>query len=254
VKLCVPTQRDKPLTPGAQRSAIEDFSHAARKRLLTLLQMVDRDTPLPLFVTLTYPMTWPDDPAEWKRHLDNFSKWMGRHYPSSSAVWKLEPQKRGAPHFHLLVWGAGFIPHRDVAEAWYKIVGSGDPNHLAAGTEVRRVETRNGVAYYAGKYLAKTDTPFQGVGRFWGIHRRSNLPITPPDKETVTMSEAVQMVRWARRALKAKGVRRTWRGSVTLFTEAPGQWAVLLHRLRAGKVGKKAGCAVMDRKISQKTC
>src|SRR5690606_1419342 len=54
-------------------------------------------------VTLTYPRHWPTDPRSWKKHLDAWRKRMQRAWGRLPAVWKLEPQRRGAPHFHLLV-------------------------------------------------------------------------------------------------------------------------------------------------------
>ena len=84
---------------------------------------------------------------------------------SASAIWKLEPQQRGAPHFHLLVWGICFSASSapcpncspiyrpplfpTAVPRWFEIVGNNDPRHLAAGTRVEAVRSRNGVMRYA---------------------------------------------------------------------------------------------------------
>src|SRR5205823_1017705 len=129
------------------RGQINGFSFAARRRLLRLCAEVDRRECrlLPLFVTLTYPSVWPADPADWKRQLDRFFHRLKRGWPDAAAIWRLEFQRRGAPHFHLLVFGLEFLPATWVAAAWYEIVGSGDLKHLQAGTQVVRVKSWRGV-------------------------------------------------------------------------------------------------------------
>jgi len=167
--------------PASRRGAITGFSAAARKRLIDLVASIKKSHAdgLPLFITLTYPAAWPADAAVWKAHLDAWLKRLDREFTGLSAIWKMEFQSRGAPHFHLLVFGARWIDAKWVARTWYEVVGSGDERHLMAGTEVRRVKSWKGVMFYASKYLAKK-TLEQGVsnpGRFWGVYRRERLPI-----------------------------------------------------------------------------
>jgi hypothetical protein len=56
-----------------------------------------------------------------------------REFSGCSAIWKLEPQKRGAPHFHLLVWGIAFLHYQRLARRWFEIVGSNDPRTSPLG-------------------------------------------------------------------------------------------------------------------------
>jgi hypothetical protein len=171
----------RPNQVASARGPITRFSAAARKRLVELLASINqgRTARLPLFVTLTYPGVWPDDPGTWKRHLDSWCKRLARRFTRTSAVWKLEFQSRGAPHFHLLVFGPGWINAGWLARTWYETVGSGDPRHLVAGTQVVRVKSWRGVMFYAAKYLGKVgqDRSLVGVGRFWGVVGREFLPI-----------------------------------------------------------------------------
>jgi hypothetical protein len=134
---------------------------------------------MPLFITLTYPAVWPSEPAVWKRHLDTWLKRLEREYVGLAAIWKLEFQARGAPHFHLLVFGTRWISAKWCARSWYEVVESGDERHLLAGTEVKRIRSWRGVMSYASKYLAKktSENLPEMVGRFWGVHRRDRLPV-----------------------------------------------------------------------------
>jgi hypothetical protein len=174
---CIP----RPAQKYAPRGVIKGFSAASRKRLIELMASINRSAVrwMPLFVTLTYPAIWPDDPKVWKEHLDTFLKRVERKYVGLSAVWKLEFQQRAAPHFHIILFGARWLDAHWVARAWYAAVGSGDHRHLQAGTEVKRVRSWRGVMSYASKYLAKkTQENIPAFpGRFWGIFGRAHLPI-----------------------------------------------------------------------------
>lgn len=160
-----------------KRGRISEFTKKSRLRLMREMSKMRRDA-LPVLVTLTYPAVYPDNPKIWKRHLDNFLKRLQRKYPNISGVWKLEPQKRGAPHFHLLVWGAPYLGLLHcVALMWFQVVGSGDEKHLRAGTRVEQVKSQRGVMFYASKYLGKEITVDWGcAGRFWGKFGKESLP------------------------------------------------------------------------------
>lgn len=163
---------------GGVRGKVKAFTSASRKRMLDFLRSLNRDTcKLPLFVTLTYPGQYPEEPQKWKRDLDTFKKALRRRYPAAWGPWKLEPQRRGAPHFHLLVFGVDRIGKAWLSNTWYRIVGSGDERHLRAGTQVAKIASWRGVTSYAAKYMGKELDWLpaewsEGVGRWWGIHNR----------------------------------------------------------------------------------
>lgn len=165
---------------GGTRGEIVAFSRAARKRLLTFFNQLDLNKVdvKPLFITLTYPCVYPKDGATHKAHLHAFIKRLLRRYPSAAIIWKLEYQRRGAPHYHLLCFNIPFIPFAFVADSWYACVASGLEEHRRAGTQVQRIRSWNGVLAYAAKYLAKVGEPNGAAspGRFWGIANRDALP------------------------------------------------------------------------------
>lgn len=169
-------------TLGGQRGEVRGFTKASRHRMLQFLQTVDREKcGMPLFVTLTYPGKWPGDPRRWKRDLEVWLARLKRAHPAAWAVWRLEPQRRGAPHYHLLVFGLLMLAKEWLSRSWFEVVGSGDERHLRAGTQVQRVESWRRVIGYAAKYLAKEVSELpkawqHGVGRWWGIHRRKLAP------------------------------------------------------------------------------
>jgi len=219
---------------GAERGAIKGFSDASRRRLMYAIGSIKRDAELPAFITLTYPDQFPD-PETSKKHLATFFKRLKRAFPGHGSIWKLEPQERGAPHYHLLTWGCDLQELRDfVPGAWFDIAGGGDNLHLLWHTGqlgngnvhcVQQVRTFHGVMRYASKYLGKTfEVSGWGdkwTGRYWGIVNRQNILFGELVREEVTEKSALDMMRYQRRF---SGLRRFRSNkSLTIFCDAD-QW------------------------------
>lgn len=166
---------------GGVRGEITGFSRASRKRLLELAARLDVSGVIrPKFITLTMRAIVP--PAVAKRWLDSWFKRLRRLCPAASAIWRLEFQKRGSPHFHLLVFG---LPHWDKLElqrAWGEIINESRPF-----TRIDAVRHGvRGVITYAAKYMGKVPGVRSGLdnvtyltGRLWGVHNRAALPVFP---------------------------------------------------------------------------
>lgn len=200
-----------------QRGDVHEFSRKSRQRLAFIA--ANTDVKFLTMITLTYPGEYSTDGRQVKANLKAFLEWLTRdlgHRPSY--LWFIEFQERGAPHFHILlawelprVWVNDVITvngrqierkvrnqaNRDaikafrfrVSASWYRIVGSGDARHLAAGTKVERVRKVDGAAHYAVKYAAKmrqkkVPKDYQNVGRFYG-YSRDVVPV-PRQEHRVT--------------------------------------------------------------------
>lgn len=195
--------------PDAPRRTITEWSRKSRAAMCRTFAELDY-TPLvesgrvPAMVTLTYPGDWEavaPDGASVKRHMVLWRKRFQREWDEPARyIWKLEFQRRGAPHIHL--WMAP--PHgvgrsgrkfRDwLSQEWADIVGHPDAEqrarHLLAGTAV---DILNGLRACDPKrlaiYFTKHSSPNQlgdkeyqhvvpdawrqpgrGPGRFWGVH------------------------------------------------------------------------------------
>lgn len=155
-------------------------------------------------VTLTYPGDWETvapGGASVKRHMVLWRKRFQREYGEPARyIWKLEFQRRGAPHIHLWMAppmspgrsGRGFAQW--LSETWAQIVDHPDPvqkaRHRLAGTGI---DVRNGLKACDPKRLAIYFTkhsspnlhgdkeyqhivpdlwrqPGRGPGRFWGVY------------------------------------------------------------------------------------
>lgn len=181
-----PWVREKP-----PRGVIAYLSKSSVRRLDHALRCMEPYCKV--LVDLTYPSEFPWDGRVVKNHLNRLLKWLVRqgveHY-----LWCLEFQARGAPHFHIIC--DYFVDKGLVAEAWYRIVSSGDAKHLAAGTRVSSVRSKGGLLHYFQKYIKKQgqkEVPpeYVSVGRFWGY---DNGLCKPQESITYTSDRAINVL------------------------------------------------------------
>lgn len=165
---------------------ISEFSSKSRVRALKKLSMID---PLlvsrPYFVTLTYHEIFPAGAREIKRDLDSFIKRLKRLYPVCHYFWRIELQKRGAPHFHFIIWfPIDFkLPdptsfHDQLLSAWLPFTKCGCNACKRHSIDFRLIDDYKKAIYYVSKYLAKSEPHAREIklGRIWGLSR--NIPIT----------------------------------------------------------------------------
>src|SRR5208282_5271460 len=119
---------------GGLRGEITRWSRASIRRFMLMAKNARCEWVG--MVTLTYPGDYSADGKAVKKQLNSFLQYLRRLHVSY--CWVLEFQRRGAPHFHILV--SGFVPKEEVASRWFKIVGSGDKKHLRAGTRVEGID------------------------------------------------------------------------------------------------------------------
>jgi hypothetical protein len=222
----------------SSRGRISAFTSPSRSRLLRKCASLDRsDLRRGLFVTLTYPSEWTSDAGQWKRDLDVFWKRIARKFARACALWKLEFQVRGAPHFHLLILGPNFIDALWLRCTWFLTVNSEDYGHLEAGTQVDRVRKSRDAIAYAAKYLGKVSTTDVGdyVGRYWGVLGRKFLPCYPLERR-VTGRTACAVVRLLRKvhartsyARRHSRYRASWRIIDGHLADRIASWAGTLE-------------------------
>jgi len=229
----------KLLQLGSQsiRGAIYEFSKRSRGRLLRLGARLDQNV-VGVMVTCTYRENMRDH-ARAKAQLQLLGKWMLYHYPHASLLWRLEYQKRGAIHFHILALNINYVDAIALTSYWQKMTGD------ESFPDVKRIRSRRQVMSYISKYLAKNeqaeqaqaaDTASDGfinvpylenfVGRFWGVINRKALPLATEHKIMVVGSPQLlfNLRRYARR--KWPGLSRRVQG-FTLFTNNSSAWMKL---------------------------
>lgn len=190
---------------GGRRGKVNPFSRASRLRLLSYMHKIK---PMKgrnfhaTFLTLTYGQSFPS-PSVAKRHLDNFLKRLRRRWSYVSGFWRFEFQKRGAPHFHLVLFGLPFLPKETVSGWWAAVIGvqhhdwsSGSPEQPF--TRIEALKSHAHAVRYISKYVAKVDDSgfnflayltdegefihpgsgeiSQSIGRWWGVFNAIWLP------------------------------------------------------------------------------
>lgn len=206
-------------SPG--RGRIKEWSRKSRQQLKIGLAQLDRAAlESTLFVTLTYPGEFPapDDHEVYKNHLRVFLQRLVRERGRGLAgFWKLEFQKRGAAHYHILVTGfqGDLVEFRKwLARTWFEVVGSGNPDHLRAGTGAELSRSVQGAMSYLAKYIAKNDQTRPGnfTGRYWGKFNRESLPISPVEViDLNTEKEVATVKRWARKIISNHVMETRWK-------------------------------------------
>lgn len=220
------------------RGMISDFSHNSRKRLIQFCSSINIEKiGLPDFVTLTYPAEWPEEPTKWKDQLRAFFMRFERLVPDYALIWRIEPQKRGAPHFHIAVWGAGWLLTSEgkqwLSRQWFEVVGSGDEKHLRAGTSIEPVSTWGKWISYVSKYMAKVGDKSRkqvfdyDVGRYWGVRNKKRLQVDI-ETEAVSVEKFIRIRRVLKKMMDSEKRRRGL--PVRKFNyniEVPGLWCML---------------------------
>ena len=119
-------------------------------------------------------------------------------------------QKRGAWHFHLLLFvGPSFGSvgelRRFISSSWYEVTGKVSEGHLRAGTRVETIRKWKEATSYVERYMAKPEEFPEGVqmGRIWGIWNEEHLPVRWETVQ-VSLKDAYKIRRIYRRLAKGK--------------------------------------------------
>ncbi len=169
------------------RGEIKEFSKKSRKRLLELiarLENVDRKGYRSNASFLTLTTKHHHHPTSFKVLLFTWLKRLRRKNLRLSAIWRIEPQKRGATHAHLILYNAPWIGKKWIQSTWGEVIEEPSPF-----TRIERVKSYKHIMSYASKYIAKsggfnnvpylTDKETGEIilpGRQWGIFNREGLP------------------------------------------------------------------------------
>src|SRR5215207_2854993 len=201
---------------GGNRDRVKGFSRTSRTNLLRRLASINRTAfkgvrGRMIFVTLTYPRKYPEDPQLCKRHLKALRKRLQREYGPFAAFWRLGIQKRGAWHFHLLLFVGPSIGQvgelrRFISSSWHEVTGRVSEGHLRAGTRVDVVKKWKEATSYVECYMAKPEEFPEGLqtGRIWGVWNEELLPVQW-EKVQVSLKDAFRIRRIYRKLAKRNG-------------------------------------------------
>lgn len=193
----------------------------------------------PLFVTLTYPGRYPTERERYKRDIDVFIKRMKREFGDIAYMWRLEAQKRGAPHYHMIV----YTPKPKKMEytklwisyAWYEIVQQGwevkMEEHLRVGTNVKVIDSMRKATVYVSKYMSKEqEDKLKDQGRYWATSRNWGDLII--ENFELTGMQTIAFRRILSRYLKVQNVAMARRVVRPNTIEVWGNYVFMLNALK----------------------
>jgi hypothetical protein len=204
---------------GGKRGKVVTLSDASRRNLMLYLAKLNREAK-----AFTMALTLPGDVqflTSAKVHLV-FKKLCNRLtasrlFPSVGFVWKRELQRRGALHYHLLLYGLEHDETRAAFQRW--IAGNWNDlvcaslsdeekgKHLRWHLHAKNMEAvRGNIARYFAKYLGK---PLEIVreeipGRWWGKVNAKALPLSEIAEMPLPARAAVIAHRIARKLLQKR--------------------------------------------------
>src|SRR5262249_18057225 len=149
-----------PTSPRCTKNRIREWSPKSRRNCVRVLAAC----PLPELwdmITLTYPQTFPTDGRQVHRDLQALLGRLQRRFGKLALIWKLEFQRRGAPHLMIFLqrplstWIGD--RHSWLDRAW--------PGVLRTSEYVRAtwIEWDGDPIRYVLKYLRKDDKEYQHV-------------------------------------------------------------------------------------------
>ncbi|MBN7559491.1 hypothetical protein I3U83_09075 [Mycobacteroides abscessus subsp. abscessus] len=225
------------ITPDTTQRVITAWSRKSRSAMCRTFAELDY-TPLiesgriPALVTFTYPGDWETvapDGASVKRHMVLWRKRFAREYGESARyIWKLEFQRRGAPHIHLWMTppqtsGKTGLPFATwLSETWADIVDHPDDEqklrHRLAGTAIdilsglKACDPKRLAIYFTKHSSPNTlgdkeyqhivpqawQQPGKGPGRFWGVYglRKATAAVEIAQDAYLTARRIIR--RWSR--------------------------------------------------------
>ncbi len=268
------------IAPGPTGRVITSWSRKSRSAMCRTFAELDY-TPLvesgriPAMVTFTYPGDWEvvaPDGASVKRHMVLWRKRFQREYGEPPRyVWKLEFQRRGAPHIHLwmtppLSPGKSGLPFATwLSETWADIVDHPDDEqklrHRLAGTAIdilsglRACDPKRLAIYFTKHSSPNTlgnkeyqhivpeqwQQPGKGPGRFWGIYGL---------KKATAVAEIAQDA-----YLAARRIIRRWSRSQATYADSDSRFPTAVvpstaHRI-VQRVDRTTG-AVTHRRVRRR--
>lgn len=201
-----------PPAPPEKRGEVTEFSRKSRRRLIQKMMKVESSRLSdPVFLTLTWHEEWEADHDLVQSQLNAFLQAVRRKWDDYEYIWRLEFQKRGAPHIHMILWrsaGSKPLDANDVeewaSEVWHRITEEPSAHHEEYGADCRQIDSWREASAYVSKYCAKIeDRPeVEYTGRRWAASQ--SLPTDPVSSYVADLPYIHQLRRILRRWISSQ--------------------------------------------------
>lgn len=147
-----------------------DFSRKSRRRLMDAFHSWQVPEGYKRYhIVLTYPAIYSENWQDWKDNLKAFKRKITAVFGESlQGYWRLELQKRGAPHYHLLIAiPKGMVTNKKlkklVTKWWAAIAHKNDQYEGKYATQCKVIHNDRMAQNYVSKYVAKIAPTSQSV-------------------------------------------------------------------------------------------
>lgn len=143
---------------------IQSFSYKSRLRLIqTLAKIRFSKYKAVRFITITYHKDYNVNQQLVANEFARFRRDLLSFYPNCQWIWRVELQKRGAPHLHLI-----FVTQensqrfeldvlkKNVTQLWFRHKRCNCEHCEQYAVDVKKVTSRKAISSYICKYTAKT--------------------------------------------------------------------------------------------------
>jgi hypothetical protein len=225
---------------GGLRGKVTGFSKKSRHRMLIFMSRLRTKGARATFLSLT--ITRLTSSEEAKIILKRFLMRIRRAYANVSGVWRMEPQERGAWHFHLLLFDLPYIPQKRVQMVWEACTGE-----TMSIVDIRLAKGKRKIISYIAKYISKPtedpdltsleDVPYQHApheppsGRVWGWINKKALPLGERVEGFLVKWATITWLRFEANLLsEGRASRSVWK--VTLFSDK--NYTIFQHAINLG--------------------
>lgn len=232
MSVCIYRNMVKVRVPGVQPERLRDTKRAVvslefdgkkRKRMLDKFNSWRFRCENAAFCHLTYPAEYPQNWRLWKLNLKEFKRLLLKRFPQAEGMWKLELQKRGAPHFHLVIDFRARCSIKRLRQwvdaAWARIAHQDDVHQGKYACRVEPIWSIRHCLNYAAKYCNKINAAPIGddgneltaadlgdtMGRQWGVIGKPDF--SPSQEFGVTSEAFTYMQMRLADALKRRGAK-----------------------------------------------
>lgn len=198
---------------GKKRGNIKEFSKKSRFRLFQTLAKIKTDLSRnSLFITLTYHYGFENSENTFQEHLHNFLTKLRKFDTHVQYIWRLEFQKRGAPHFHFILFPGHIYDSfhhsnyiNKVSLMWHKISDPNSHAHKKYGCLSKTIHNYREACRYLSKYVAKVDEDLPAFSQIKHYGQSRKLPIAKAVEIELTEDQAYKIIENIRRKLFRMG-------------------------------------------------
>tara|TARA_B110000003_G_C16596484_1_gene513891 strand:+ start:521 stop:1420 length:900 start_codon:yes stop_codon:yes gene_type:complete len=198
-----------------KRGQIHTFSRESSNRLKSFL--ISHEVPDHLPYSVTFTTRENNSPEKWRSIMKRFRTYFSREFPYWGACWRVELQKRKAPHLHCVIYSDEKNPaifRHLITDFWLRIIKEkvNDMYLFQHSANSKLIESTGWHVYMALHNSKSNGSQLGWKGRQWGIWNKAAWKEREPSF-TLNLSYKNKILfirrlrRWSRNNRKIKNIK-----------------------------------------------